>query len=218
MLQGTVIEGRRRADKRSVGRTISLKDRVEVLRRRKRCWKQNKMEGEGCKVRGAPTVIDYGIGAGAGLLVRDQHSSIYLLGGLRSLPERRGSWSSKGLSETGSWGICEGSSFVGMSGITGPGTVLECNSSAGWSLLWDSSFRALRRLLRTVLLRVRTTTDLGTSWHFTTSLLCANLVSRHCLLGTAVLMIQLCVFGHSLVSSSPCTSFLLCTTHHNLSV
>ena len=47
------------------------------------------MEGEGCNVRGAPTVIDYGIGAGAGagLLVRDHHSSIYLLGGLRSLPE-----------------------------------------------------------------------------------------------------------------------------------
>ena len=51
------------------------------------------MEGEGCNVRGTPTVIDYGTGAGAGsgLLVRDQHSSIYLLGGLRSLPERRGS-------------------------------------------------------------------------------------------------------------------------------
>ena len=48
---------------------------------------ENKMEGEGCNVRGAPTVIDYGIGAGAGLLVRDHHSSIYLLGGLRSLPE-----------------------------------------------------------------------------------------------------------------------------------
>ena len=53
------------------------------------------MEGEGCNVRGTPTVIDYGTGAGAGagsvLLVRDQHSSIYLLGGLRSLPEWRGS-------------------------------------------------------------------------------------------------------------------------------
>ena len=45
------------------------------------------MEGEGFNVRGAPTVIDYGIGEGAGLLVRDHHSSIYLLGGLRSLPE-----------------------------------------------------------------------------------------------------------------------------------
>ena len=51
------------------------------------------MEGEGCNVRGTPMVIDYGTGAGAGsgLLVRDKHSSIYLLGGLRSLPERRGS-------------------------------------------------------------------------------------------------------------------------------
>ena len=45
------------------------------------------MEGEGCNVRGTPTVIDYGtdVGAGSGLLVRDQHSSIYLLGGLRRL-------------------------------------------------------------------------------------------------------------------------------------
>ena len=37
--------------------------RDEVLRRRKRSWKQNKMEGEeDCNARGAPTVIDYGIG------------------------------------------------------------------------------------------------------------------------------------------------------------
>ena len=128
------------------------------------------MEGEGCNVRGTPAVIDYGTGAGtgSGLLVRDQRSFIYLLGGLRSLPERRGSWSSKGLSETGSWDICEGSSFVEMSGITGSRTVWECNSSAGLSLLWNSSFCAMRRLFRTVLLVVSTTTDLGISGHFTT--------------------------------------------------
>ena len=41
-------------------------DRVEVLQCCKRSWKQNQMEGEGCYVCGAPTVIDYGIGAGAG--------------------------------------------------------------------------------------------------------------------------------------------------------
>jgi len=48
------------------GPTKEALDRVEVLQRRKRSWKQNQMEGEGCCARGAPTVIDYGIGAGPG--------------------------------------------------------------------------------------------------------------------------------------------------------
>ena len=41
-------------------------DRAEVLPCRKRSWKQNKMEGESCNVCGAPTGIDYGMGADAG--------------------------------------------------------------------------------------------------------------------------------------------------------
>ena len=49
--------------KEALGEQHRWMDRVKVLRRRKRSWKQNKMEGEGCNVQGAPTVIDYGIGA-----------------------------------------------------------------------------------------------------------------------------------------------------------
>ena len=55
--------------KEALGEQYCWMDRVEVLRRRKRSWKQNKMEGEGCNVRGAPTVIDCGIGAGAGAML-----------------------------------------------------------------------------------------------------------------------------------------------------
>ena len=51
--------------KEALGEQHRWMDRVKVLRRRKRSWKQNKMEGEGCNVQGAPTVIDYGIGAGS---------------------------------------------------------------------------------------------------------------------------------------------------------
>ena len=50
--------------KEALGKQHRWMDRAEVLPRRKRSWEQNKMEGEGCNVRGAPTVIDYGIGAG----------------------------------------------------------------------------------------------------------------------------------------------------------
>ena len=57
---------KKRPTKEAFGEQHRWMDRVEVLRRRKRSWKQNKMGGEGCNVHGAPTVIDYGISAGAG--------------------------------------------------------------------------------------------------------------------------------------------------------
>ena len=65
ILQGTVQGGRRRGRQKkrwenNIAEWTGLKfcDAVREA--------ENKMEGEGCNVRGAPTVIDYGIGAGAG--------------------------------------------------------------------------------------------------------------------------------------------------------
>ena len=58
---------KKRPTKEALGKQHRWMDRVEVLPRRKRSWKQNKMEGEGCNVCGAPTVIDYGIGLCLGL-------------------------------------------------------------------------------------------------------------------------------------------------------
>ena len=70
ILQGTVQGERSKKGptKEALGKQRRWMDRVEVLPRRKRSWRQNKMQGEGCNVCGAPTVIDYGIGAGAWVL------------------------------------------------------------------------------------------------------------------------------------------------------
>ena len=54
--------------KEVLGKQHRWMDRVEVLLRRKISWRQNKMEGEGCNICGAPMVIDYGIGVGAWVL------------------------------------------------------------------------------------------------------------------------------------------------------
>ena len=63
ILQGTVQGGRRRdRQKKRWENNIAEWTGLKFCdRRRKRSWKQNKMEGEGCNARGAPTVIDYGI-------------------------------------------------------------------------------------------------------------------------------------------------------------
>ena len=53
ILQGTVQGGRRRG--RQKKRWENNIAEWTGLRRRKRSWKQNKMEGEGCSVCGAPT-------------------------------------------------------------------------------------------------------------------------------------------------------------------
>ena len=149
-----------------------------------------------------------------------QHSSTYLLSGLRSLTQRRSSWISRGLSGTGSWGIGEGSSSVGMLGITGSGSLWFCYSPPCWSLLWDSSFRVMRRFLRTVLLDVSITTDFGISWHFTTEpSVCRSGMQTWSPGDNCSPNTTLCLWSYrSLVPSSPCTSFLFRTIHHNLAV
>ena len=58
--------------KEALGEQHRWMDRVEVLRCRKRSWQQNKMEGEGCNVCGAPTVIDYRISASVHAGLRDE--------------------------------------------------------------------------------------------------------------------------------------------------
>ena len=57
ILQGTVQGGRRRGrHKKRWESNISECGGLTFLQRPKRSWKQNQMEGEGCYVRGAPTV------------------------------------------------------------------------------------------------------------------------------------------------------------------
>ena len=146
-----------------------------------------------------------------------QHSSIYLLSRLRCLTQRRTSWISRGLSGTGSWGIGEGSSSVRMPGITGSGLLWFCYSPSCWSLLWDSSFRVMRRFLWTVLLDASITTDLGISWHFTVEpSVCRSGMQTRSLGDSFSPNTTLCLWSYGkLVPSSPCTSFLFCTTHHS---
>ena len=70
ILQGTLQGGRsmQGPTKEALGKQHRWMDMVEVFPHCKRSWRQNKMEGEGCNVCGAPMVIDYGIGVGAWVL------------------------------------------------------------------------------------------------------------------------------------------------------
>ena len=85
------------------------------------------------------------------------------------------------------------------------------------SILLVISFRVMRRFLWTVLLDASITTDLGISWHFTVEpSVCRSGMQPRSPGDSFSPNTTLCLWSYrKLVPSSPCTSFLFCTTHHS---